>query len=60
MTQIVSVYLNKEASNVFLYDVKTPPETVIRQTVKTGINDVKVFELKSHVVLKELKGQVHG
>ena len=60
MTQIVSVYLNKEASNVFLYDVKTLPETVIRKTVKTGINDVKVFELKSHVVLKELKGQVHG
>ena len=46
--------------NVFLYDVKTPPETVIRKTVKTGINDVKVFKLKSHVVLKELKGQVHG
>ena len=60
MTQIVSVYLNKEASNVFLYDVKTLPETVIRKTVKTGINDVKVFTLKSHVVLKELKGQVHG
>ena len=35
-------------------------ETVIRKTVKAGINDMKVFKLKSHVVLKELKGQVNG
>ena len=60
MTEILSVHLNKEASNVFLYDAKIAPETVIRKTVKTGINDMKVFKLKSHVVLKDLKGQVHG
>ena len=45
MTEIVSVHLNKEASNVFLYDAKTAPETVIRKTVKTGINDMKVFKI---------------
>ena len=60
MTEILSVHLNKEASNVFLYDAKIAPETVIRKTVKTGINDMKVFKLKSHVVLKELEENVHG
>ena len=56
-------YINMTGAPPYLSIWMTPQPamlSVIRKTVKTGINDMKVFKLKSHVVLKELEEKVHG